>query len=82
MLTDRTRVKIHSGSFDTSHIHGRYGTVVSTIGDHHKVLLDKDKDKSKNPLTLAWWFYDYELEEITTRTDKHGNVIAILEDCQ
>lgn len=69
MLSIGTRVIIRGFSFEASHIYGRKGTVVSAVGDRRKVLLDKDKDRSKDPLQLAWWFYDRELEEVASAAD-------------
>ena len=62
MLAIGTRVKCIS--MNTLSLYGKSGIVVSSIANRCKVLLDKDKGKVNNDLTLAYWFFTNELEVI------------------
>ena len=58
-----TRVKCKSHF--VPNLYNEAGEVVSVNGQAVKVIFDKDKERSINPLDNAYWFYKSELEEMT-----------------
>ena len=62
MIPIDTRVKCVSVS--ALALYGKSGTVVASNGNKVKVLFDKDKAKSRDPLADAYWFYTSELETL------------------